>query len=241
MQNKHLFIHIPKCGGSTFVRTLEENLNTDLACSRRDMTHHTKRVKDVLVKHIDFGDPMRPITSPDIFKNFELYGHLNIFTIVRDPVDRLISEYIFQSHILGSRRCARKIQSAAGPQGVLPKTFHEYIKHPSVWNYQVGFLSGHGIGDTRVVTEADLANVLGFFKKYPVYAGTTDQYSQFIAKFNEVSGYDLTVSAQMKKAPDLVKREILNEISQETRDFIYKTNSLDHKLYLYVKTPCNQR
>jgi len=230
---EYIFIHIPKTGGSSFVRALQESV-PDFDKSSGDNTHVVRKVKNVLVKHINFASPGRCIICPDIITNWNSYKNYKIFTIVRDPVDRLLSEFIFQFYTLHSNPCAKKIRCVS-VNGVVPQTFEEYIKHPILWNYQVGFLCGRNIGDLRLVTEEDFNNVLIFFSKPSVHAGTTDNYPSFIERFNSLTEHNITLNNQIKKAPDEIKDRIRKTLTQETKDFIYKTNSIDYRLYLHVK------
>ena len=226
----NIFIHIPKTGGSTFVRALENNLlNTK---KDYDNTHSIKQILNIYIKHLDFTHPNRIMYNSDIFTNYKNYKNYNIFTIIRNPLDRLISEFIFQYHILGSRRSA-KIINRLIPK---PNNFEEYVKHKEVWNYQLAFLSGRGVGDKNKPTQEDLDNVINYFNKYPIYCGTTDNYNDFINIFNTVSGYNIKQEIQiMKQSPNTIKNDILNTLSQKLIDYIKETNTLDYKLYEYAK------
>jgi len=230
MSIDNIFIHIPKTGGSTFVKALEINLlNTN---NNSDNTHNIKNILNIHIKHLNFSHPNRIMYDGDIFNDYKKYQNYNIFTIIRNPLERLISEFIFQNHILGSKPCA-KIINRLVPK---PTSFEQYVKHKEVWNYQLAFLSGRGVADKNKPTQYDLNNIINYFNKYPIYCGTTDNYNNFINLFNSISGHYIKPDLQiMKKAPNIIKNDILNSLSQELIDYIKKTNSLDYKLYEYAK------
>ena len=75
--------------------------------------------------------------------------------MVRHPIDRLISEFIFQYHILGGRKNAAII-SKLEP---MPHTFFDYITYPQVWNYQTAFLIGLGTADKNRPTQKNLDTI----------------------------------------------------------------------------------
>jgi len=231
MNKDNIFIHIPKTGGSSFIKTLECNLlnikKTDI-----DITHRTKNVKNISIKHLDFSHPKRIMCDNNIFNDYELYNKFNIFMIIRNPLDRLISEFIFQYHILNSRRCA-KIINSLNPK---PNNFLDYIKHKEVWNYQLAFLSGRGVADLNKPTQDDLDKIIKYIDKYPVYCGITEEYDKFIKLFNNISKHDIKDIYLMKESPNDIKEKIIETLTPEIIDYIKDTNSLDYKLYEYVKT-----
>ena len=229
-----VFIHIPKTGGSTFVNLLLESMiNQTHANMTFDRCHFIENVKQVHIQHLDFKKSNRPSKCFPMFtdKNNTFYQNKKVFTLVRHPVDRLISEYIFQSKILSSNNAAILKNLKQNPQ-----TFEEYIKCPEVWNYQTAFLIGKGVADTSRPSKEDLSTVIETVDKFNIKLGTTDEYSKFIKMFKQDTYINLKEEVnQLKKAPDHIKSDIIKKLTQEMRDYIIETNCLDYELYLHAK------
>ena len=107
---------------------------------------------------------------------------------------------------------------------------------PQVWNYQVAFLVGKKMADTNKPTHEDLETVLRVFESNDFNFGTTDMYSQFLAKFSKKTKIKLNDRIiQLKKAPSHEKAKILKELTEETKQYILKTNELDYRLFIHAK------
>jgi len=99
---KFVYVHVPKCGGITF-RTAIDRLYGDLACNDESFKMHRrwgmvsfKYVPKYHARYYPFG----PVGSGGyrvIYGHFlaEKYKHLGwpIITIIRDPVERVISNF----------------------------------------------------------------------------------------------------------------------------------------------------
>ena len=156
----------------------------------------------------------------------------NIFTLIRHPIDRLISEFIFQHHILDSGETAAIINRLS-PK---PKTFLEYIKFPEVHNYQLKFLLGTGVADPYTPLDKDYEYIINCFKNYNVNVFTTDEYDKFIEKYQEITKHKLNSDfINVKKSPVKIKEKIINSLTPEIEDYILKMSKYDYKLYLYAK------
>ena len=157
----------------------------------------------------------------------------NIFTLIRHPVDRLISEFIFQYYVLGSGETAAIINRLS-PK---PTTFFEYIKFPEVHNYQLKFLLGTGVADKYMPVDKDLEYIINCFDTYNVNVFTTDNYNKFVEKYQQITKQKLNSNFdQVKKSPSDIKEKIINSLTPEIENFILKMSNYDHKLYLYAKS-----
>jgi hypothetical protein len=229
-----VFVHIPKTGGSTFVNLLLESLmNRTQKNMVFDRCHLIENIKHVYIQHLDFKQEHRPSKCYKMFtdENDEFYKNKKVFTIVRHPIDRLISEYIFQSKIL-SRKNAAILKNLHQN----PKTFEEYIKCPEVWNYQVAFLTGKGVADQNRPSENDLKSVIRTIDTFNIKVGITEDYQSFIEMFQSETCININKEVNLlKKAPDDIKTTIVNNLTKETKEYIIKTNELDYALYKYAK------
>jgi len=80
-EKKRIFLHVPKTGGTTLNCAIEgSGWQTDPDFYYRHILYDTKKSNS--------GDIFEP-------ENLEKYQQYNIFSMLRHPVDRLISEYYF--------------------------------------------------------------------------------------------------------------------------------------------------
>ena len=227
------FIHIPKTGGSTFVNLLQESLLNQY--SEVDRTHHISQIRDVMIMHINFKHPQRISKSVLLFNDsfFEKYKHLHFFTIIRNPLDRLVSEYLFQTKNGYNKAIISKLHPT-------PNTFHEYVQHDEVHNYQVGFLSGRGVADSATITQDDLDNVIQLLEKYNFTVGFNESYSEFLKSFQSITGHSLNKQFKIcKKADNVLKKNILDSLTHNDIKLIQEKSALDFKLYDYFKKKTN--
>ena len=232
-KKKNLFIHIPKTGGSSFVGLLKESANLNDS-EMQIPSHVISSVKNTEVSHVDFETQERKFKRPDVFdlkKNISLKKKYEIYMIVRHPVDRVISEFNFQFHILGGKsgnKSAGIINRLPKP----PKNIDDYILHPHVQNYQVKFLLGRKLADPKPVEEIEFQSILKTIKELPIHCGITDQYSDFLNLFQEKSKIILNREFVVrKKTPESAK----SIVTAKTRDSIERLNDFDLRLYAFVK------
>ncbi len=229
MAMRIIFIHIPKTGGSSFTNLLRDTFYPETTV----LSHYIQKIDTPTatfdIRHIQFNHPDRVSMCGDIFNPqcYEQYKQCQIYTIVRDPVDRIVSEFNFQKHILGNGPKISRLQP-------IPRTLEEYIEHPLTWNYQVSFLLGGGIVTRDRITEDDYKRVMAAIEKYPIHLGVTDQYDNFLNTFQHYSHIQLKSSVQiLKKTSDEIKSQTV--VTQPIIDKILKYNEWDHRLYQYAK------
>ncbi|MEE2975631.1 MAG: sulfotransferase family 2 domain-containing protein [Thermodesulfobacteriota bacterium] len=84
LKHKYIFIHIPKCAGSTIEDTLQED-----SCILRKNTWPNNLKVPYPLNHLTLDDIKN---SKIIFPNFSAFYS---FTFTRNPFDRLVSEYFY--------------------------------------------------------------------------------------------------------------------------------------------------
>ena len=223
------FIHIPKTGGSTFTNLLRETLSPN----NKSLSHFIKEIETEEIKieilHIQFQHPERLSMCGDIFKQPDKYINHKIFTIIRHPVDRIISEYNFQKYTLRNGPKIRRLKP-------IPDTLEEYIENKGTWNYQLSFLLGEGLIPINKPTEEDLKNVIDCFEKLNINVGVTDKYVNFLNLFEKNTGIELNKNVSILKKS---VKSTETKISEELRNKIIKYNDLDYQLYNYAKSKIN--
>lgn len=232
-KKRNLFIHIPKTGGSTFVGLLKESVKITSA-QKQQQTHKMESVGNVDIKHVDFNRIERPFKAPEIFESrnhksvSEAY---NVFMIVRHPVERLVSEFNFQYHILNGKDGNTNAAIITRLRNK-PNTVKDYTINPETQNYQCKFLLGRKIADPEPVTDAEFKTLIDTIDNLPIHCGVTDAYDTFLNTFETISGITLKRDIVVrKKTPQHLKAKINKSVA----DAILKLNDYDYKLYLHVK------
>lgn len=225
-----IFIHIPKTGGSTFTNLLRLTFDP----TNKKLSHFIQHIKykdlDIDIRHLQFRHPKRLSMSGDIFNitNYNKYKNSQIYTIIRNPVDRLVSEFIFQKYILKKGPKLNKLKP-------VPNTFEEYINNPGTWNYQTSFLLGRGLVSESEITANDYNHIIHMIEKYGIYLGVTDEYEKFLNLFQTNLNINFNSNVEILKKSNKDFKSKIN-ITQNIIDKIIKYNEWDYKLYKYAKT-----
>ena len=205
MENKNIFIHIPKTGGTT-INTAMHNVywQTDI---------------DFNYRHIDIKT--KKSTCGDIFDdaNSRKYSDYTIFTMLREPVDRIISEY----HFLRERK--EFINLLNRP----PQNLNDYYKNRQTQNYMTGFLVGKRIYDKNPATEQDLIRVINAIDSLPIHVGIFEYFSESMGYFTTSTGIEWNKKLTAKRMT--FNRPNVSEIDPEIQEEILSLNSLDAELY----------
>jgi hypothetical protein len=228
-----VFIHVPKTGGSTFVGLLKDSINISKE-EQKKPSHIIDQIGNVQVKHIDFSTVERKFQFPELFgvqKDLTLPNNLKIFMLIRNPIDRMISEFNFQYHMLkgkdGNKNAA--IISKLKP---IPDSLKAYVNFKHTQNYQVKFLLGRKIADPSPVKPEEFNRVLSVIDDMTIHCGLTEDYSRFLSFFQSETGIKLKKKIIVRKKTPL---ELKLEVSQELKDEIIACNKYDQKLYEFVK------
>ena len=227
-----VFIHIPKCGGSTFVGLLmesvkQQNFDTTTASHRIDTVGNTK------IMHVDFSSSDRKFKAPEIFssnRNKEFKDTL-LFMLFRDPVERLVSEFNFQYHILNGKNGDPKAAILANLK-CKPNTLEEYIEHKETQEYQTKFLLGKPLGHTQKVSVNDFKTIISTIEGLPIHCGITNEYASFLHLFEEKTGIKLKKKVLVRKKTAFL---YFDPVSEEIKKRIIALNKYDYQLYEYIK------
>jgi Sulfotransferase family len=207
MSSKNIFIHIPKTGGTT------------INCIMNKTEWQT--TPDFNYRHIIYET--KKSNSEDIFDpvNYDEYMGYNIFMILRDPIDRLISEYYF---IKDRQEFLSLIQP-------VPRNFKQYVLSRQTNNYMIGFLVGKRMFDKNLVNNEDLELVLDTINNLNINVGIFESYSKSLSYFSSITGIKWPKNIDIKRIT--LNRPSIDQVSEEIKELIKKNNSLDFKLYNY--------
>lgn len=227
--NKVVFLHVPKTGGSTFVGLLKDSIKISKA-DKDIPTHIIDDIGNIQIKHIDFSNEERRFQYPEIFKN-KVQESTKVFMLLRDPVERIISEFNFQYHLLKGKE-GNKNAAIISKLKPIPNSLDKYIEFPNTQNYQTKFLLGRKIADPKKVSNDEFEMILNGIKNIPIYCGVTEEYSSFLQLFQEKTGIQLKKKITIRKK---TPQEFKFDCSEELTKKIIKLNQYDFKLYNYVK------
>ncbi|TVZ58903.1 sulfotransferase family protein [Flavobacteriaceae bacterium MAR_2010_105] len=210
MKSKNIFIHIPKTGGTT------------INCAMNNSQWQTK--PDFNYRHIIYET--KKSNSKDIFlpENHSKYLEFKIFMLLRNPIDRLISEYYFIKD-------RPEFMSLIRP---VPRSLKEYIKNKQTNNYMIGFLVGKRMYDKRYVNNEDYELVINAIEKLNIHVGLFEEFEKSLLYFGTQTKIKWPKNIPIKRIT--LSRPKFDDVSDEIKELIIKHNSLDFKLYNYCKT-----
>ncbi|MFT4801890.1 sulfotransferase family 2 domain-containing protein [Patiriisocius sp. Uisw_047] len=228
-----IFLHVPKTGGSTFVGLLKDSIKI----SKEDQnlpSHIIDQIGNVKISHIDFSNLNRVFQTPEIFdvnRHSEFKNNFLIFMLIRHPLDRLVSEFTFQYHLLNGKN-GNKNAAIISKLSPLPNTLEAYNKFPHTHNYQIKFLLGRKIADPKPVTLKDFNKIINSIEELSIECGLTENYSDFLIKFQSLTTIKLKKRVVIRKRTPI---EYQLFVDDNLKTQILKSNNYDFKLYEYIK------
>jgi hypothetical protein len=151
--------------------------------------------------------------------NFEKYKQFDIYSMLRHPVDRLISEYFF----------VRDRQEFYGLISNKPKNLMEYAKSKQTRNYMTSFYLGKRIYAHEQVNKSQLELVKKCILNYPIYVGILEEYEKSLNYFSDKMNIKWPKKIETKRVT--LNRPHLQEVTQDVKDLILENNQIDLELY----------
>ena len=175
MSLENIFIHIPKTGGTTINCVINKS--------------EWQTTPDFYYRHIIYET--KRSNTKDIFNplNYEKYLNYNLFMLLRNPIDRIISEYFFMKD-------RGEFMSLIKP---MPKDLKAYIKSKQTQNYMVGFLIGKRMYDENSVTRDDYDLVINTIKNLDIKIGIFEHYKASLNYFSSITGIKIPKKIEVKR------------------------------------------
>lgn len=208
LDKNQIFIHVPKTGGTTLNHAI---FGSGLAQTTSFNYRHI--VGDTMLSNS--GDIFNPLKN-DYYKDYK------IFMMLRNPLDRLVSEYYF----------FKEREEFTGTMKVFPKTFEEYALRAPTDNYMISFLLGNKIYNKVRPNREDLDLILNTIESLNIVVGISEQFEKSLNLFSEK--VDLKLPKKIENKRVTIKRPLLDELSKDLKKLIVRRNELDYELYNYA-------
>ncbi|MBT2686890.1 sulfotransferase family 2 domain-containing protein [Bacillus sp. ISL-47] len=218
-----IHVHIPKTGGTTLNKIINNNYNDGLIKSVYDTDESVRNLKfkELSKKNISCIEGHFP---------FGIHAYFNVpyvyITLLRNPIDRVISEYYF-THSFSWPSWLDK--NNPDHKKYFNLSLEDFIKYPAMRNKQTRFISGNF--NTELL-DCDLNKAIENIEKYFIVAGTTEMFDESVFLMKEMLGWK---NSKYIKSNVTKKRPKLNDLTSDIRQLIEEYNKFDLELYSFAK------
>lgn len=219
-----IFTHIPRTGGTTFQEILKNNFPLSQQFNFKVNESGTTQESLAL---------FHKMTTEDREKFTFLTGHINFgiheyynnpctyITLIRNPVSRIVSYY----HLILADKRHFLHDTIIKNRMTLNELLISRIS-TEFNNAQVRQLSG----ETGKCNESTLEKAIENLEKfYPVF-GLTERYNESMVLLSKYFDFPFPYYLLLNEG----KNKQISKITEEAKEVIYETNSLDIKLYKYA-------
>lgn len=225
------FIHIPKTAGTTLTSILDSKFSRDEICPEVFL----RKLQDYSPEQLAAYRLFRGHFSYDIGRCLPRSPHM--ITMLRDPVERVISAYEFMKTCIIIHP-----QAAITQQKARSLPLKDYIRDPAisgVINGQTRQIAGRAWrGDVRSVETDWLHGAQEHLDSF-AFVGLTEQFNESMALLNYTFGWSpLQQIQRLMVGSKRLKRE---QLTAEELEIILEYNQLDVALYSYAKTLFERR
>jgi len=232
---KAVFFHIMKTGGMTFRRVLEsiygsafhvvdnpeiESIRSALQSFDCIEFHTLPYNGDFVHMHINLARQRR----------WDVLLGTHVFTMFRDPVDQVVSQYFYM------QKQRALIEPAYKANGIpFPETIEQYLDNPAHLDNQLAFLVGkYRLKPGNDLTRADLDEATEMLVRLNVHCGLTERFADSLHVFETVTGRRVPEGKILNQNQN-PERPPLEAISPRTRDRIRELSALDIELYDFAR------
>ena len=228
-----IFVHIPKAGGSTVENILWRLYDTDSIV--RLSSVKAERMRDIASFKAMPPEQKKKIKVLTGIMDFGLHAYLpqpaTYITILRDPVERVISHYYF---VLNTPQHYLHEQVRTENMGL-----QEYVVRcplDEMDNAQTRLISGMDAqvqdGDFQPCTQADLFRAKANIERHFAVAGTLERFDGTLILIKQKLGWPHPLYTRQNINRKRMSQEV---IPAKTIRFIKEHNELDIQLYQHVR------
>lgn len=217
--NRVIFMHLPKCGGTTFHRILERMYPSD------DIFNiHNGIDKNLLSLAQKKRDEIKLLKGHMLFGLHEHFsGRSNYITFLRKPEERIVSYYYYVIRKPNHRLYSKVVNSGMGLYD-----FVATINQGDVNNGQIRMISG--IHDTESnMLEKAISNI----EKHFSFVGTLEDFDESLIILSKIYHWSLPYYRVNNKTRHRRKIDLIDD---RTIEAINRFNNGDNELYKIVKS-----
>jgi hypothetical protein len=226
-----VFIHIPKTAGSSFARTLHKNYKGGALYEiPSEQLHDREALQSSLNERLENLQAVTGHSSFYLRIDQLLKRECCFVTILREPVDRLVSLYYYLRSIADANPIGKQIVE----RNMSLVDFAQSRFDLTTDNPMLRMLTG---SDTNSITwgactQEMLENAKHNLLHYFDFVGFTDEYSEFLPFVSKQFGWN----TEEEKLNINADRKSLQEVDPDTIRVIEELNSFDVELYRYAKS-----
>lgn len=232
---KAVFFHIMKTGGMTFRRILSTIYGDSFHVVENpeiESIGASLKAFDCIEFHtLPYnGDYVHMHANLALQSRWDVLAGTDVFTMFRDPVDQVISQYFYMHQKRDLIEPAYKMNGMA-----FPETIDQFLDNPAHLNNQLAFLVGkYRLKPGNDVTGADLDAAREMLVKLNVHPGLTERFAESLHVFETITGRRVPGGKilNQNQNPD---RLPLEAISAKTKDRIRELSQLDIQLYSFAR------
>jgi len=204
--NNNIILHIPKTGGTTLLMNL---LNTD-----------RPPIPSKNYRHI-INSKTGESNCGELFENYNYYKNINIIMFIRNPIERLESEFSFLRN---------RIEFLELWNNDFPSDFLEYSKNNKTYNSICKFLLGIKLYEYHEIKQEDYDNLINKIKQMNFIYCITEKYNESLSLIENRLKININNNIiNYRENLNKLKRKNWEEIEYEFN----KNNYYDIKLYEY--------
>jgi hypothetical protein len=221
-KNNLIFIHIPKTAGSTLNKIIKSQF-ANKSIFKVDGFKEGKSIEELKKLDKKERNKIRCVMG---HMNFGVHKYLprssNYITVLRNPVDRLISLYYF---ILRQKQHPLH-ESIVSNNLSLEDFVNSDLTSLGIHNVQTRMLAGN-----KVATEAQLNSAKKNLQKYFTAVGLTEKFDRSLELFSEKLGWQINEYKSINVNQNRPQRA---EVSQHIIQLLEEKNSFDMELYEFA-------